>query len=248
MLLKNKVAIVTGVTGGLGKAICYRLAEEGACVVGIYASNDQAAQSIESDFKEKGYKGMVFKGSITDRKFISGMMKTVSERCGKIDILVNNAGINDDQFIAQMTNEQWNHVYDTNFLGTYICSTEVLPYMEGQNGGNIVNMVSVTGVLGREAQSNYGASKGSIMGMTRLLARRYAQKGLKINTIAPGMINTTMVNDYVPKNKLENFLRFTSEERLGEPEEVADAVLFLSSDLCGYVSDTVLKVDGGFLR
>jgi len=247
MLLQNKIAIVTGVTRGIGKTIFYRLAEEDACVIGIYASNDQAAHSIENDFKEKGYKGMLFKGSITDRKFISNIMKNVSERYSKIDILVNNAGVTGDQFIAQMTHEQWNHVYSTNFLGAYICSTEVLPYMEKQHYGNIVNVVSTTGVLGREAQSNYGASKGSIMGMARLLARRYAQKGLKINSVAPGMINTTMI-DHVPKNKLENFLRFTSEKRLGEPEEAADAVLFLSSDLCGYFSNTVLKVDGGFLR
>ncbi|TMN23742.1 SDR family NAD(P)-dependent oxidoreductase [Lentibacillus cibarius] len=247
MLLKNKTVIVTGATRGIGKTIFYRLAEEGANVVGVYARNDQAANEIERDLNEKGIERSLYKGSVTDRSFIEGLMNSVNERYGKIDVLVNNAGVTGDSFITQMSNEQWKHVYDTNFLGTYICATTVLPYMEEQNEGNIVNLVSTTGVIGREAQSNYGASKGSIMGLTRLLSRKYARKGLKINAVAPGMINTEMIK-HVPQSKIDNFLRFTNEKRLGEPEEVANAVLFLSSDLCGYLDDTVLKVDGGFLR
>lgn len=247
MLLKNKVAIVTGATRGIGKSIFYRLAQEGAIVVGVYANSDQSAREIEQDIRRNGGEASFYKGSVTDRSFVAEMFRELWEQHGSIDVLVNNAGIVRDTLIFQMTDEDWEAVYRTNYLGTYVCSTEVIPYMESQQAGKVVNVVSVTGVIGREAQTNYGASKGSIMGLTRLMARKYAKQGISFNAVAPGMINTEMIG-HVPKDKLDNFLRYTNVNRLGEPEEVAQAVLYLASDLSGYVTDTVLRLDGGFLR
>ncbi|WP_139491984.1 SDR family NAD(P)-dependent oxidoreductase [Brevibacillus dissolubilis] len=247
MLLKDKNVIITGATRGIGKSIFYRLAEEGARVIGVYASSDESARVILDDFAERGLQGHFFKGSITDTDFIKQMFADVKEQYGSIDVLVNNAGIVRDQFVSQMPSKDWEAVFHTNFSGTYNCCTEVLPYMLEQKAGKVVNVVSVTGVLGREAQTNYGASKGAIIGLTRMLSRKYVQEGIYFNAVAPGMIRTEMI-DHVPKEKIENFLRYTNIGRLGESEEVANAVLYLSTHLSDYVTDTVIKVDGGFIR
>jgi 3-oxoacyl-[acyl-carrier protein] reductase len=247
MLLKNKVAIITGATRGIGKAIFYRLAQEGAHAIGVYSSSDHLAEAIKEELKGVPGDICMYKGSVTDRSFVSNMMKDVCDQFGRIDVLINNAGIVRDQFLYQMPEQDWLHVFETNFLGTYICCTEALPYMEKQAAGRIVNVVSVTGVVGREAQTNYGASKGSIIGLTRLLARRYAKKGVYVNAVAPGMIRTEMI-EHVPAEKLENFLRYTNMGRLGEVDEIARTVLFLSSSLSDYISDTVIQIDGGFIR
>jgi 3-oxoacyl-[acyl-carrier protein] reductase len=247
MLMKGKTAIVTGATRGIGKAILYRLAEEGAAVVGIYASSDRLAEEIEADLHSKGADVAFYKGSITDRSFVRGFMQDVAASHGSIDVLVNNAGVVADNFISQMSLEEWQRVFHTNYEGTYGCSVEALPYMQRQGGGKIVNVISVTGVLGREAQTNYGASKGAIIGLTRLMAREYAPQGIYVNAIAPGMINTEMIG-HVPPNKLDNFLKHTDMRRLGEPTQIADSVLFLCSKQSDYIAGTVLKTDGGFIR
>lgn len=247
MIMKDRVAIITGATRGIGKSILYRFAEEGATVVGVYANSEERSQAIQEDLNSKGTKVSFYKGSITDRTFIRQMMEQVVTKYGRIDVLVNNAGILADNFTSQMTFDDWSRVYRTNFEGTYNCSLEAIPYMERQLGGKIVNVISVTGVLGRESQTNYGASKGSIIGLTRMLARRYATKGIYVNAIAPGMINTEMI-EHVPQAKLDNFLQHTDLKRLGEPKEVADSVLFLSGTMSDYIAGSVLKVDGGFIR
>jgi 3-oxoacyl-[acyl-carrier protein] reductase len=247
MLLSGKVAIITGATRGIGKGILQAFAEAGATCIGIYASSDREAELLQSQLTEQGHKVQFYKGSISDRAFVAEMMASVAAEHGRLDILVNNAGIVRDNISFQMTEDEWEAVYRTNFLGTYVCSLQALEYMVPQKYGKIVNIVSVTGVLGREAQSNYGASKGSVMGLTRLLARKYAADGIYVNAVAPGMINTEMIG-HVPQAKLENFLRFTTQKRLGETEEIANSVLFLASDMSNYLSNIVLNADGGFLR
>ncbi|MCR6108465.1 3-oxoacyl-ACP reductase FabG [Salipaludibacillus agaradhaerens] len=247
MLLNEKVAIVTGATRGIGKEIVETFVAQGAFVYGIYASNDAAAQQIEGALNREQISVAYVKGSVEDRTFIHTLFKNIIKSHGQIDVLVNNAGITQDQFLFKMDEQDWQKVLNINFGGTYTCCSEALPYMEAQKTGKIVNVVSVTGVAGREAQTNYGTSKGAIIGLTRLLARKYHEKGISINAIAPGMIQTDMI-DHVPKEKLANFLRFTNAKKLGSTKEVANNVLFLSSELSDYVTDTVLKVDGGFLR
>ncbi|AEV19295.1 3-oxoacyl-(Acyl-carrier protein) reductase [Geobacillus thermoleovorans CCB_US3_UF5] len=247
MLLKDKIAVVTGATRGIGKAIVQTFVKQGAFVVGIYANNDAAAKELEAILNVNGQTIHYVKGSVNNPAFVQSVIGDVIDTYGRVDILVNNAGINRDQFIFKMSEEEWNQVISTNFSGTLYFCQSVLPFMEQQQKGKIVNVVSVTGVVGREAQTNYGTSKGAIIGLTRLLARKYYSKGISINAIAPGMIETEMIH-HVPEDKISNFLRFTNAKRLGTAEEVARNVLYLSSDLSDYVTDTVLKVDGGFIR
>lgn len=247
MLLEGKTAIVTGATRGIGKEIVRRFVQEGAFVIGVYSSSDEAAEKLKSELNTESEKVKLFKGSVSNYSFVDSLVNATVKKHGKIDILVNNAGINRDQFLFKMKEKDWDDVLSTNFSGTFYFCKAVLPIMEEQKCGKIINMVSVTGVAGREAQTNYGTSKGAIMGLTRLLARKYCGKGIGINALAPGMIETEMINN-VPKEKLANFLHFTNAKKLGTTEQVASSVVYLSSNLSDYVTDTVLKVDGGFLR
>jgi 3-oxoacyl-[acyl-carrier protein] reductase len=247
MLLQDKTAIITGATRGIGKAVLTRFAEEGASVIGIYHSNDEAARQIEEQYRSLDCSVQLIKGSVEDRDFIKDLMKRTKAEFKKIDILVNNAGIVKDNLSMMMKLEEWDSVFQTNFQGTFNGCTEVIPYMLEQQYGKVVNVVSVSGYYGREGQMNYATSKGAIIGLTRMLARRYAKHGIYFNAVAPGMIQSEMIGQVSP-SKMDNFLQHTNLKRPGELEEVADAILYLASDLSDYVSDTVLKVDGGFMR
>lgn len=247
MLFKDKTAIITGATRGIGKAILHRFAEEGANIIGVYHHNDWAARQIEEEYRSSGCYVQMEKGSVTDRAFIKDLIKRTSDQFNRIDILVNNAGIVKDNLTMMMSMEEWNSVFQTNFQGTYNGCTEMIPYMLKQQFGKIVNVVSVSGYYGREGQINYASSKGAIIGLTRMLARRYAEQGIYLNAVAPGMIQSEMT-EHVQQAKMDNFLKHTHLKRSGEAEEVANAVVYLSSYLSDYVSGTVMKVDGGFMR
>ncbi|MFA9557773.1 SDR family NAD(P)-dependent oxidoreductase [Evansella sp. AB-rgal1] len=247
MLLMNKVAIITGATRGIGKAILHRFVEEGAIVIGVFSSSVALAEEIEQEYSKRDNPVILKQGSVTDKLFIQDLLASTVATYGKIDILVNNAGITRDNIIFNMPEKDWQDVFHTNFRGTYNSIMETLPFMLKEGKGSIINVASVTGVLGREAQSNYGATKGAMMGLTRLLSRKYSSSGVKLNCVAPGMIDTEMIK-HVPVDKLHNFLQFTNIKRLGKVDEIANSVLFLASDLSDYVTDTVLKVDGGFMR
>ncbi|KJS23096.1 MAG: 3-oxoacyl-ACP reductase [Clostridiaceae bacterium BRH_c20a] len=253
MLLKDKVAIVTGATGGIGRAVIHKLCSEGAKVAGLYRSQDIVAEEIQSELAEHGFETSFYKGSISDEAYIAQTFKSIKDKFGKIDILVNNAGITRDTFLAQMQIDEWKAVFETNFLGTYMCTQEVLPYLlESSNPsegkyGRVINIISISGVLGREAQANYCASKGAVIGLTRLLSREYSDKGIYFNALAPGLIETEMIG-HLPENKRNGMINSTNMKRMGKADEVAGAVLFLCSSLSDYCNNTVLKIDGGMLR
>lgn len=246
-MVKDKVAIVTGATRGIGKEIALKLASNGAKVIGIYARSDKAANEIKEELNKEGYDIKFYRGLVNDREFVYSTIKEIMEQYGKIDILVNNAGINRDNFIFQTVEKDWNDVFQTNFGGTYHFCNAVIPYMAEQRRGNIINMISVTGVNGREAQTNYGCSKGAIVGLTRMLSRIYSPQGIRINAVAPGMIETEMLQ-HVPDTKLNNFVYHTNTQSLGQSKQVANTVLFLAQDEDSYFTNTVFKLDGGFLR
>lgn len=246
-MLHGQVAIVTGATRGIGRAVLDRFAEEGATVIGLYQSQEALAKDASAYWAERGRRVRFYRGGISDEAFVSQTFRHVWEEYGRLDIVVNNAGVTRDTLLFEMTDEAWKLPVAVNWGGTLLCCHAALPYMERQKSGCIINMVSVTAVFGREAQCNYGASKGAIVGLTRLLGRRYAPKGIRINALAPGMIKTEML-DSVPQEKLDNFVHHTQCKRLGQAREVADAALFLASHLSTYVSGTVLKVDGGVIR
>lgn len=247
MTLKDKVAIVTGATRGIGKEIASQLAANGTKVIGIYARSEETAKKIQDELSRDGHEITFYKGPVNDMEFVQKTVQDVINRYGKIDILVNNAGINRDNFIFQTEEQDWNEVIQTNFGGTYHFCHAVIPHMVEKNSGNIINMVSVSAINGREAQTNYGCSKGAIIGLTRMLSRMYSTYGLRINAVAPGMIETEMIQ-HVPENKLSNFLDHTNTNSLGKAKQVANTVMFLAGDEDSYFASTVFKLDGGFLR
>ncbi|KUO73816.1 MAG: 3-oxoacyl-ACP reductase [Clostridia bacterium BRH_c25] len=247
MLLRGKVAIVTGATGGIGKAVIHKLCQEGARVIGIYRSQNAAAEKFQAELAESGFEVSFYKGSVCDGIFVSNTVKSIIEKYSSIDVLINNAGITRDAFLPQMQSKDWKDVFETNFHGTYICTREVLPHMLEKECGRVVNIISISGVIGKEAQTNYCASKGAVIGLTRLLSRQYSQKGIYFNSIAPGLIETDMI-DTLPDNKKADIINSTNVRRMGKAEEVAGAVLFLCSSLSDYCNNTILTIDGGLLR
>ncbi|MCT1513183.1 MULTISPECIES: SDR family NAD(P)-dependent oxidoreductase [Staphylococcus] len=247
MTLRNKVAIVTGASRGIGKAITTQLSQQGVTVIGVYNKSIQAANELENTLNKKEKLVTLVQGEVSDRNFVQQLVKNTIQEYGAIDFLINNAGINRDSISFKMSEKDWNDVIETNFIGTYNFCSETIPYMVNEKKGHVVNMSSVTGVVGREAQTNYAASKGAIIGLTKLFSRMYASYGININTIAPGMIKTEMLSS-IPEQKLENFERYTSTKCLGTVEQVARAVILLISDENSYFNNTVFKLDGGFLR
>ncbi|QHT61953.1 SDR family oxidoreductase [Paenibacillus lycopersici] len=243
----NRVAIVTGATRGIGRAVFERYAEAGAAVVGVYSKRADLAERMEADMASKSMKGRLYRGAVDDADFVRSLMRDVREQYGRIDILVNNAGIARDNLAMMMTAEEWDAVMQTNLMGTLLCAAEAIPYMRRQGGGAIVNVVSVSGIHGREAQANYSAAKGAVIGLTKLLARRHAQEGIRIHAIAPGMVDTEMT-ERVPAGKMDNFLHHTHLKRQAKACEIAETIVALASGGHGYLSGQVLKVDGGFLR
>jgi len=253
MLLKDKVAIVTGATGGIGRAVIRKLCSEGAKVAGLYHSQSTVAEKIQEELAEHGFETSFYRGDISDEAFIAQTFRSIKERFGRIDILVNNAGVTKDAFLAQMQWDEWNTVFQTNFLGTYVCMKEVLPYLLEnadvceEKYGKVINISSISALLGREAQANYTASKGAVLGLTRLFSREYSDKGIYFNALAPGLIETEMIQ-HLPDNKRTSMIDSTNLKRMGKAEEVAGAVLFFCSSLSNYCNNTVLTVDGGTLR
>ncbi|CAH1195480.1 3-oxoacyl-[acyl-carrier-protein] reductase FabG [Paenibacillus plantiphilus] len=243
----NKVIVITGVTRGIGRAAALRFIAEGAAVAGIYVSSDDAALELQQHIQANGGRMSLYKGSVTNREFIANAFNDIYQSYGRMDVLVNNAGRANDGMALLMPEEQWNDVVSTNFIGVCNCAQEAIPYLVKQAGGSIVNVVSVSGVYGREAQTNYAASKGAVIGLTKLLARRYASEGIRVSALAPGMIDTEMAQ-HVPEDKLAEFLRHTASGRLGSAEEIADAIAYLAGPLAAYTTGQVLKIDGGFLR
>jgi 3-oxoacyl-[acyl-carrier protein] reductase len=244
---QDQVVIITGVSRGIGRACALQFSQDGAQVVGIYRANDRAAQEVSRQIQTLGGQLRLYKGSVSDRMFVRKTIEEVYCAFGRVDVLINNAGITRDELALFMTEEQWNEVLAANFLGTAFCLEAVLPYMQRQGRGNIVNVLSVSALYGREAQANYAASKGMILGLTKLLARKYQAHGITICALAPGLIDTEMAAS-LSSQKTETFLKHTLAGRLGTPEEMAQAISYLAGPQAQYFSGQVLKMDGGFLR
>ncbi len=243
MELEGKVALVTGGAQGIGRAIGLLLAQKGATIV-ISDINIQKAEETAQEIEALGQRAMAVQVDVANFQEVEKMVDAIVEKFSRIDILVNNAGITRDKLILRMSEEDWDSVIRINLKGTFNCTKAALKYMSRQRSGKIVNIASVVGIMGNAGQANYSASKAGIIGFTKTIAREFAQRGINVNAIAPGYIQTPMT-DVLPEKVKEELKRLIPMERLGQPEDVAQAVLFLVSEASSYITGQVLNVNGG---
>ena len=236
--LENKVAIITGGSAGIGAATAIKFAQEGAKVV-IWDVNETKGTELAQQIG-----GIFAKVNTANYQEIEDAAKSVYDQFGRIDILINNAGITRDSTLKKMTPDQWQQVIDVNLSGVFYCTKIISEYMLMNNYGRIINASSVVGLYGNFGQTNYVATKAGLIGMTKTLARELGRKGITVNAIAPGFIATEMVAA-MPENVIEGMKAKIPVGRLGLPEEIAAAYLFLSSDEAAYINGTTLSVDGG---
>jgi 3-oxoacyl-[acyl-carrier protein] reductase len=243
MELKGKVALVTGGAQGIGKAVALTLARHGADVIVADVNLEKAAETAK-EVEAAGRAAMAVNVDVTRLSDVEQMVESAMGHFGKVDILINNAGIARDKLILRMTEEDWDAVLDVNLKGTFNCTKAIIKHMSKQRSGKIVNIASVVGEMGNPGQANYSASKAGVIGFTKTIAREFAQRGINVNAIAPGYIQTPMT-DVLPEKAKEELKRMIPMERLGQPEDVAQAVLFLVSEASSYVTGQVLNVNGG---
>jgi len=243
--LKGKVALVTGGSRGIGKAISLELARNGAAVAVNFVSNVAAAEAVLADIRAMGGECMLVQGDVSKKEAARSVVGKILEAWKKIDILVNNAGITRDRTLKKMTDEDWEAAISVNLNGTYYCTSAVMPSMIEQKYGRIINIASVVGQTGAFGQANYAASKGGIIAFTKCLALELAKDNITANAIAPGYTATEMV-EAMPAEVLEKICARIPLRRLAKPEEIAKAVLFLARD-ADYITGAELNVNGGLL-
>lgn len=246
MALKGRVALVTGGASGIGKAITKELANEGAMIAINYNSSKDAAEALVNEIVANGGKAIAFQADISDFDQAQALVKATVDHFGQLDILVNNAGVTRDGLIMRMKEEQFDDVININLKGVWNTSRHASRYLSKSANGRIVNISSVSGIVGNIGQSNYTAAKAGVIGLTKTLAREFATRGVTANVVAPGLIKTKMT-DELPQEIKDNFLRNIPLNRFGEAEEIADAVGFLVSDKAKYITGQVIVVDGGMI-
>lgn len=244
MLLDGKVALVTGASRGIGRAIAIRLASEGAKVAINFAGNQKAAEEVKGEIEKNGGEAILVKANVADSAAVDEMFAKVIEAFGTVDILVNNAGITRDGLLMRMGDDAFDRVLDVNLKGTFNTTRALTKTFMRQRGGCVVNMSSVVGLMGNAGQANYAASKAGVIGLTKAVARELAPRGVRVNAVAPGFVETDMTA------KLSEKVRAATEEqiplkRMARPEEVAGVVRFLASDAAAYITGEVVRVDGG---
>jgi len=246
MLLDGKTALVTGASRGIGRAIALCLAAEGARVAINYAGNVRAAEEVKTAIEAAGGTAILCQADIADSSAVEAMVANVVKEFGTIDILVNNAGITRDALLMRMKDEDFAKVLNTNLKGVFYCTKAVSKLMMKKRSGRIVNMASVVGLVGNAGQTNYAAAKAGVIGFSKSAAKELASRGITVNVVAPGFIGTDMTAG-LPESVKEKMLTDIPLGRMGEAEDVANAVLFLASDQASYITGQVVNVDGGMV-
>jgi 3-oxoacyl-[acyl-carrier protein] reductase len=245
-MLQEKVALVTGASRGIGRAIALELARQGAKVAVNYAGSEAKAYEVVEEIKKMGKEAVAIQADVSSAEAVERMVKTVLEQFGRIDILVNNAGITRDNLLMRMKEEEWDQVINTNLKGVFHCIKAVTRPMMKQRYGRIVNIASIVGVSGNPGQANYVAAKAGVIGLTKTAARELASRNITVNAVAPGFITTDMTGSLSDELKAE-MLKQIPLARFGEPEDVAKVVAFLVSDAASYMTGQTLHVDGGMV-
>lgn len=246
MMLKGKIAVVTGGARGIGSAISLALAKEGAYVVINCHSSVEKAQELLQEIQMQGGQGEICPFHVADYEMVENTFSDLLKRHGRIDILVNNAGITKDGLVMRMSEEDFTQVIDTNLKGAFHCSKWAVKAMIKQKDGRIINISSVSGVTGNAGQANYSASKAGLIGMTKSMAREVASRGITINAVAPGFIETDMTSS-LPEKVKEAAVTQIPLGHFGKPEDIADVVVFLASEKSKYITGQVIHVDGGMV-
>ena len=239
--LEGEVALVTGASRGIGKAIAEQLASQGATVIGT-ATSDGGADNISEYLSAAGGKGMCL--NVTDADSIAAVMKSITDEYGAVSILVNNAGITKDNLLMMMKEDQWNDIIDTNLTSIYRLSKAVIRAMMKKKKGRIINIASVVGLTGNPGQTNYSATKAGMLGFTKSLAREIGSRNITVNCVAPGFIDTDMTRE-LPEEQREALIKQIPLNRLGDPADIAAAVTFLASPAAAYITGETINVNGG---
>jgi 3-oxoacyl-[acyl-carrier protein] reductase len=245
-MLSGKVALVTGASRGIGRAVALGLAKQGANVVVNYAGSEAKANEVVDEIKGMGREAMAIQGNVADSDSVTAMIKETVKQFGSLDILVNNAGITRDNLIMRMKEEDWDAVINTNLKGVFNCTKAVSRQMMKQKGGRIINIASVVGICGNAGQANYVAAKAGVIGLTKSTAKEFAPRNITVNAIAPGFIVTDMTDELTEEVKQE-MLKQIPLTRFGGAEDIANAVSFLASDESGYITGQTIQVDGGMV-
>jgi 3-oxoacyl-[acyl-carrier protein] reductase len=241
--LKGKSAIVTGGARGIGKATLMKLGSLGAKLV-VADMNPEATNACVEELKKLGYPAIPFLGDISKEEVATELAEACQKEYGSVDILVNNAGITKDTLLMRMKKEQWDAVINVNLTGTYLCTQAVIKYMMKQKKGSVINLSSIAGENGNIGQTNYSASKAGVIGFTKACALELASRNIRVNAIAPGFIATEMT-EAIPEKIRESIKNSIPLKRVGQPEDIANAIAFLASDASGFITGHVLSVNGG---
>ncbi len=245
-MLKGKVALVTGGSRGIGEAIALELAKNGADIAINYRSNNEKAEKVLEGIKGFGVKAIAIKADISKEEDVKYLIKNVENQLGKIDILVNNAGITKDNLVMRMKEEDWQQVMDVNLKGTFLCTKSVSRPMMKARYGKIINITSVVGIIGNPGQGNYSASKAGVIGFTKSMAKELGSRGIRVNAIAPGFIDTEMT-DVLSEEIKETMLNGIPLMKFGNTKDIANLVVFLASERSDYITGQVINVDGGMV-
>lgn len=241
-MLKGKTAIVTGGSRGIGAAICKRFAEQGANIVLLYAGNTQKAEETKAALQEMGVKAEAYQCNVADAEQVAAVCKQIIQDFGGADILVNNAGITKDKLVPMMKVPDFDSVVDTNLKGAFYMIKQLYPVFMKQKSGKIINISSVSGLMGNPGQTNYSASKAGLIGLTKSVAKELASRNVNCNAIAPGFVATDMTENLSENNALVDHIPM---KRFAQPEDIANLALFLASDQSDYITGEVIRIDGG---